>query len=124
MKDSHSDIAVLEALRWDGLLDGDTAALDLLMHDDLAYTHSNGLVDTKAEFLGRISSGQLRYLDISPSDQVVRIHGSAAVVTGSVVLTTSAPDQPLVTPLRYTAIWSQEDNRWRNVAWHSSPATA
>ncbi len=123
MEDAHADIATLEALRWNGLRDGDTAALDALMHDDLAYTHSNGLVDTKTVFLERLTSGQLRYVDISPSDQTIRIHGAAAIVTGRVVLSTGSSEQPLVTPIRYTAVWARTGDQWRHVAWHSSPAT-
>lgn len=125
MEDPRSDITELEALRWDGLLDGDTATLAMLMHDDLAYTHSNGLVDTKEQFLARLTSGQLRYVDIFPSEQQVRLHGTTAVVTGHVVLTTGNAEQPLVTRVRYTAVWSRDDgDRWRHVAWHSSPAAA
>ncbi|CAM3464140.1 nuclear transport factor 2 family protein [Nocardioides dubius] len=123
MPETYSDVAALEALRWDGLLAADTDALATLFHDDLAYTHSNGLVDSKGVFLQRLASGGLRYLDISPSDQRITLHDNTAVVTGLVVLTTRAGDSQAVTPIRYTAVWTRGE-RWQHVAWHSSPASA
>ncbi|WP_235736668.1 nuclear transport factor 2 family protein [Nocardioides alcanivorans] len=123
MEDHRSDIAALESLRWGALLDGDTAALEQLMHDDLAYTHSNGLVDTRTEFLTRLTSGQLRYADIETSDQSIRIHADTTVVTGHAVLTTGSTESRLITPIRYTAVWARTSDGWRHVAWHSSPAT-
>jgi len=50
------DVRVLELedARWRALLSNDVAELDELFSDDLSYTHSNAMMDTKSSYLGAL----------------------------------------------------------------------
>ena len=48
---------------------GDVAALGALMTDDLTYTHSSGVTETKAEFLDGLKSGKYLYREIKPGSE-------------------------------------------------------
>ena len=54
------------------MMKNDFAALDKLMSNDLYYCHSNGLVDTKASYIGALKSGKSRYYEINFEEAVVR----------------------------------------------------
>jgi ketosteroid isomerase-like protein len=93
--------------------------LDRLVADDLTYTHSNGMVDTKASYLGALRDGVFRYTSVDLEDLQARSVGEAAVVTGRARVTTELKGGELVTSLRYTAVWAPIDGAWQFVAWHS-----
>jgi len=117
-------VADLEQRRWRALVAGDLEELDRLFADDLTYTHSNGMVDTKQSYLGALRDGVFRYLDIDVDEPTSHDFGSTVVVTGRAVPTSESADGRLVSPLRYTAVWAERDGEWRFVAWHSCPVPA
>jgi len=53
-----------------------------MLHDELLYTHSSGLTDTKATWLAALRSGKTKYKSAACSDRKVRLAGDAALVTG------------------------------------------
>ena len=53
-----------------------------MMTDDLTYTHSSGVEESKAEFLEGLKSGKYVYREITPRGRKVRVHGDAAIVSG------------------------------------------
>lgn len=65
----------------DALVKADVAALETLYHDDLVYTHSSGVVDTKASYIDAIKSGKTKYESFARDDIRVRLHGDTAIVT-------------------------------------------
>ena len=82
--------AALEA-RGEALVAADVVALGAVLHDDLAYTHSNGDLDTKAGLIGKIESRQVRYqkVDVEPTPvhegpgfAVIRVRMRARVLVG------------------------------------------
>jgi len=102
-------------------LAGDVATLDALMTDDLTFTHANGVVSTKAEFLGELRTRALQYQSITDEDRQVRIHGDAAVVSGTCRLVVTASGQHIDIRVRFTELWTQEGGPWRMVLWHAAP---
>jgi ketosteroid isomerase-like protein len=50
-------VLAAEDRRYQAMLDGDLEALDALCADELSYTHSNGVRDTKAEYFGKLREG-------------------------------------------------------------------
>jgi len=62
---------------------GDLSALDTLLADDLLYTHTNGLVETKASFIESVRTRRVVYSVILPSDlRVTPLGVEAVLVTG------------------------------------------
>lgn len=119
MTAASSPAVHLDERRWKALVEGDLDELDRLFADDMTYTHSNGLRDTKERYLGALRRGAFRYVHIDVSDTCARDFGTTTVVCGSAVVTTRSEAGELVSPLRYTAVWSLVDDEWRFVAWHS-----
>ena len=55
---SHKEILALEDKRYAAMYDGEFAALETMLHDELLYTHSSGLTDTKASWLESMTRGE------------------------------------------------------------------
>jgi len=81
MTDSQvaQEIGQLETRRFEAMLRGDVSALEQILSDDLTYTHANAVFETKAEFLGKMKSGQLKYESFGPEDLRVRVYGEGDV---------------------------------------------
>lgn len=113
-------ILKLEARRIQAMIAVDLPTLDGILADDLTYVHSNGKMESKAEFLARLKSGDLKYRAMPRQEVQVRVLGCAAVVTGRAGLEVQSGGETLSLPLRFTDVYVERDGRWRMVAWHSS----
>lgn len=124
MTNTLAPVADLEQRRWRALVTGDLEELDRLFADDLTYTHSNGMVDTKESYLEALRDGVYRYVDIDVAEPTSHDFGGAVVVTGAAVVTSESAQGRLVAPLRYTAVWAEQAGTWQFAAWHSCPVPA
>jgi len=114
-------VARLETERFQAMQAVDLKSLDRLLAPDLSYTHSSGVVDTKASFIEAIRAGTLKYVTIAaPEDVRVLIYDSTAVVTGHLRLTVVLSGQDVKLHLRYTDVWARRTGEWQMVAWHST----
>jgi ketosteroid isomerase-like protein len=68
--------------RFEAMRNGDWAALDAALADDLTYVHSTARVETKSEHIGNLRAGKPHYRGIAPRDRTARVHGSVGVVNG------------------------------------------
>jgi hypothetical protein len=105
-------------------LAAEVAALDSMMTADLTFTHANGVVDAKADFLGALQSGRLRYQSITDEERRTRVHGPAGVISGTCRLVVTASGQHIDIRVRFTELWVHEGGRWRMVLWHAAPASS
>ena len=119
-EDARQEILAADARRFAAMVQGDQKALDGLLADDLTYTHSSGHLDTKARFLESLKSGTLRYLSIQPSDQLVRLYGDTAVVTGRAEVKAHSQGQDLAVTLLFTEVWVKSGGAWKLAAWQST----
>lgn len=117
-------IRALEDRRYAAMIAGDAAALEDLLADDLRYTHSNAVVDTKASLMGLLATGKLTYRATRPVIDDVFIYGAAALVVGSVELDVTAGGADRTVRVRYTNLWVNTEGRWRFAAWQSTPQPA
>lgn len=112
--------------RFAAMVAGDGAALAPLLADDLTYTHSNGRVETREQFLESIRSKALQYRSIEPADVVARVYGEAAVVTGRAAMKVLSNGQELAMAVRFTAVYVRRDRRdqrtagWLLAAWQTT----
>jgi ketosteroid isomerase-like protein len=109
-----------ELARFKAMTAGDYAELGRLLGDDLIYTHSNALVDTKASYVESMTSGNLKYQSIEPRDLEVRVYGDTAVITAAAAITSVSKGQTQNNQLRYTDVWVLRDGRWQMVGWQST----
>ncbi len=119
MSDAAAVLALDEA-RFDAQVAGDKARLEELLAEELHYTHSNALVDTKVSYIDSIISGRVRYRQIDCSGQNATVFGDAAVCTGSATLHVTAGGHDRNLNLRYTDVWVRRSGTWQMVAWQST----
>jgi ketosteroid isomerase-like protein len=104
----------------------DLAGLGATMTDDMTYTHSSGVTETKAEFLDGLKTGKYVYREVTPRDRKVRVHGDAAVVSGPCHVVIEPGGKRTEIDLYFTELYVKEGGRWRMALWHSTrlPAPA
>jgi ketosteroid isomerase-like protein len=105
---------------------GDLAGLSAMMTDDLTYTHSSAVTETKAEFLDGLKTGRYVYREITPRDRKVRVHGDAAIVSGSCHVVIEPGGKRTELDLYFTELYVKEAGQWRMALWQSTrlPAPA
>ena len=66
---SENEILALEDKRFAAMTGKDWKALDALLHDQLLYTHSSGVTDTKAVWMDAMKGGRTVYTSMGvPED--------------------------------------------------------
>ncbi len=116
-----ADITALEDRRWAAQIAADTEALGDLLDDELSYTHSNTLVDTKASYIQAIADKVFDYRAERRSEVSTVIAGDAAMVTGRAEFDVVAGGRELSLSARYSAIWVRRTDGWRFLCWQSTP---
>ncbi len=95
----------------------DLATLDCLLHPNYVIVQPDGTIETKADTLASLQTGD-RHWELAESDElIVHLHGDTAVVTGrwrgrgrngAVIFDYQA---------RFLSTWVQSAKGWRNVAY-------
>jgi ketosteroid isomerase-like protein len=119
----RGDETAIRALetKWDAaLLKGDTNALDAIFADTYVSTDPEGKVQTKAELLAEIKSGEMKYQASKADDIKVSLYGAAAVVTGKWKARFTRKGKTVDTFERYTSTYVKQNGQWRCVASHGS----
>ena len=98
--------------------------LAAMMTDDLTYTHSSAVTETKAEFLAGLKSGKYLYKEIAPRDRRVRVHGDSAVVSGSAHIVIEPGGQRTEIELYFTELYVKQGGRWKMALWQSTKLPA
>ena len=91
---SDKEILGLEDKRFAAMVARDFATLEKLVHDELLYTHSSGVTDTKASWLESMKAGKTRYKSASPSDRQVKFFGDVALMRGKAAIEAEIGGQP------------------------------
>lgn len=118
----REDPAALAAqdTRFAAMVAADLPRLSEMLDDSLTYHHSNGSVETKAQFLDAIRNGVLRYHTLEVIERRVRRFGEVAIITGVVRLQATNRGETLDVKLRFTDTYARRDARYRLVSWQST----
>src|SRR5580700_11630460 len=95
----------------------DKAGLDRWLADDLNYAHSNGLMQSKAEYIAAVTKGLSHYESFHESDTKIAIYGTAAVLTGLEDVKTSKGESYRVRTLE---VYVKNNGRWQMAAHQSA----
>ena len=110
-----------EVQRFAAMTRKDTTVLKNYLADDLLYTHSNALTETKAMHLAAIGSGATIYKTITRDpDPVVRVYGKVALTNGSVQVAGVLKGNPFELHLKYSAVYRKQKGKWLLVNWQST----
>jgi ketosteroid isomerase-like protein len=100
---------------------GDLAQIGAAMTDDLTWTHSNAVVETKTEFLEAIRSGKYKYKAMSFDERRVRVHGgSTAIVSGTCRVQVTTGGRDVDVRLRFTELYVKQAAGWKMALWQST----
>ena len=124
MSNPIAEVEAAEDRRWAAQLGADTAVLEELLADELQYTHSNGLVDTKRSYVDGIANAVFDYRSADRTDVTVQVVGDTAMITGRVAMHVVAGGRDVHLDSRYSAIWARADQGWRFLCWQSTPIPA
>ncbi len=121
-----AELPVLAALRADNarlaaMMVGDATALGNLMSDQLRFVHSDGRVESKADYVKNLLAGDTAYADVKTSAvEMMQVTPESVVILGVQTMRKRlGPDWSEVT-LRYLSVWRNEAGVWRMIAWQSA----
>lgn len=118
--------AVISALKADqarlaAMMAGDGVALGRLMSEQLRFVHSDGRVESKADYVKNLMAGDTEYRDAKSSEvETMQVSPEVVVVIGVQQMRKRlGPDWSDI-KLRYLAVYRNEGGAWRMVAWQSA----
>lgn len=110
-----------ERTRLRALVDGDMAAAGALHADDYQLITPGGATLSKAEYLGAIEDGSLRYTRFEPDGEIrVRLWGRGAALRYQVIIENVADGSPFHDRCWHTDIYELRDGRWQAVWSHAT----
>jgi ketosteroid isomerase-like protein len=118
---SEKEILGLEDKRFAAMLAKDFGALERMVHEELLYTHSSGITDTKASGLDSMKSGKVKYKSASCSERRVRVLNEVALVNGRAHIEADIGGEPRTLKLLFLNAWAKTPQGWKFVAWQSCP---
>ena len=118
-KDDAPIVAAQDA-RFAAMVKGDAAYLESALDSSLTYHHSTGAAQTKAEFMGAIREGTLKYKAIEVVERSVRRIGPVAIITGVFHFQALNNAQTIDTRARFTDVYENKGGRWVQVAWQNT----
>lgn len=116
-KDAEA-LSRIETKRYDAMSKLDTNYLKFILAEQLVYTHSNGMVETKREFINSIISGKIVYKTIGIKEQKINIIQKTALITGVLNVKGALNGKEFDLDLRYTVVYIKFED-WKLVAWQS-----
>jgi len=114
-KDEADVSKAVEALRI-AMVNADSTALDKLTSEGLTYGHSSALIQTKAEYIHAIISGQNDFTSIDQGDQSVKIFGNTAVVRHTFSANLTSDGKPLTVKIFVLQVWQKQHGDWKLIA--------
>jgi len=121
-KDNAREAALraAEIARFEANVKADTAALDKLLAEDLAYTHSTGALETKSQFIASLTNGATDYVSMEPAIESLRVIGNVGLIRGNANVTVKLGGATSTFVISYDDAWLWKDGRWQLTSWRST----
>ncbi len=117
----ENEILALADKRFAAMIAADLGALEPMVHEELLYTHSSGITDTKASWLDSMRSGKVKYRSARCSERKVRVVNDVALVNGKAHIEADIGGEPRTLKLLFLNAWAKTPQGWKFVAWQSCP---
>jgi len=98
------------------LIAKDSVALSIILADEVTYGHTNGIIQTKAQLIRSVVSGEQDYKSIDPSDMKIRVYENTGVVTMNSKVSMIYQSKPLELNMFVTLVWIKNNDDWKLVA--------
>ena len=125
---NHLKASLLKAeeTRRQAMLESNTQKLGMLMADNMTYTHSSGIIDSKQAYLQLLSSGTVTYETVTFNNLNIQLIGQVGLISGTMKagLIRAGARKQIATA--YLAVWEHVSGDWllRAVQATSLPAVA
>ena len=100
----------------DALVKADGAALERIYSDNLTYTHSSAVTDTKAVYIENLKAGKTKYVSLDREDVKVRVFGNTALHTSTTKIKLISNGTPNAFAVKMLHVYVKEGKNWRMVA--------
>ena len=114
-KEEKAVSAAVEALR-KAMIDPNKAALENLTLPELSYGHSDGLIQTRPEFIEMLTSGRSDFVTIDLTEQSITIVNNTAIVRHLLSAATNDGGKPGHANLSVLLVWEKQKGEWRLLA--------
>ena len=104
--------AAVEGLR-QALIRADGAALNTYMHPSLSFGHSDGLIQTREEFVRAIASGSEVFNSLKLTQHDNRVVGDMAIARHRFVADVTIQGKDLSVDLGELQVWRRTEGLWR-----------
>jgi hypothetical protein len=111
-KEEREVLAAMDVYK-NAMIGKDGAALDKLLSPDLAYVHSGGEFQSKADVIDSIAKAKTVIEKIEYSDTTVRFYGNTALVRGRVDLWHSKDN---IVHMNVLHVWVRGPQGWQMVS--------
>lgn len=116
----NKELSRLETVWNEAHMTRDIAALESLWADDLTVAVPSMPVMTKADSIGFLRSGRMKFQRYETSDLRIRVYRDAAVVTGRLQRMRLIGAREANDDWRFTKVYIRRGRKWQVVAWHAS----
>lgn len=119
---AEQQVLQAEKNRFAAMVKADRAALEKILADDLTYTHTTALFESKEQFIKSVTSGTIDYVSIVPSesDWKVRINGNTAIVNGVAAVNVIDTGKDIKIKIRFTTVHTNRGGTWQLRAWQAT----
>jgi ketosteroid isomerase-like protein len=94
----------------------DLTAFEKVLHPDLRYGHSSGLIETKAQAIQHVLGSTAIWERIDFQDTLVKVQGDTAIVTGKVDVQQRGAKNRTLIKLVVLSIWKKGAPGWQMIA--------
>ncbi len=117
--DHRSKLLDADRARRQAMINADGDTLDLVLADDLTWTHSSGVTESKAEFIKAITERSVVYESLEIEQDQVRKAGTVLVHNGVLSGTASRNGEAKSLYAKFLAVWRVEEPM-QLLAWQST----
>ncbi len=110
------DILAAERTWVQAITTRDAAVLAKILDDQLIYAHATGIVDTKQEYIAKVTSGRQKYEGVDHESTDVRLFGDTAVVHARMHMWGVNPAGKFDDRLMMMHVWVKKGGAWQLVA--------
>jgi ketosteroid isomerase-like protein len=119
--DDAKDVEAAERGWAKGITANDFTLLDKVLGNDLMYSHSNGLVDTKASYVGNLKSGKSKYLKADYTElKVTLLDAKFAYVSARANFLTVNDGKETPMDLKLLHVFRKDGGQWKMIAHQSA----
>ena len=102
----------VEALR-KATLGQEKTQLEALCADQLSYGHSDGRVETKAQFINGVMTRKAIVKSITLSDHTIAVVGTDAIARHTLASESETDGKPTSTKIGVLQVWQKQSGNWK-----------